>query len=103
MARNALPSGGQLGLVHIPQQHERQEQEHARVGVTGSPQILTQPIIFIPGLTANQQSEDAESTQDNRGIDNEKDCCQPSGFACHRSLPFGRISRTCDSCPRLVS
>lgn len=54
---NRFHASGQLGLVHIPEEYEREDQIDAGVGMTGAPEVLTKGIIDVAGIPGDEKPQ----------------------------------------------
>ena len=50
MPRQPLHPFGEGRLVHIGRRHQREHQQHSRVGVAGSPEVLSERILGVIGV-----------------------------------------------------
>ena len=53
-------------LLHVTQGHEREHEQHARVGVAGSPEVLPELVVSVPWFSYEQR-EDTGPAVDHRG------------------------------------
>src|SRR5918996_4544716 len=69
-------------LLHVAQNHQGQHQEHARVGMAGAPEGLTEFVLRVRGI-AHQQRKNAGPTKNNRRHQDHQNAGGALGFTAH--------------------
>ncbi len=77
----------QVRLIDIPQRHQRQDEQHAGVGMTCAPEVLPQRILGV-GRVADEQCEEADSAADDGRHQEQERARQAMRFTTQLFPPF---------------
>src|SRR5262249_12733219 len=98
----------ELGVVHVAEDDQGEDQQHTRVGVSRAPQVLTQRVFHL-GRIADEEAEDAYPSVHDGGQHDEENARHPTRCIAHgsstlfaASTRLGSSRRSSSNCAKRI-